>query len=77
MVRARESGIEFGILDGPPAVRRVFDVNGLTFLDRSAENGASVGPTTSPLGWAADSTAPATVMPEEDRPASVSEGVRG
>jgi anti-sigma B factor antagonist len=50
---ARESGIEFAIIQGPPAVRRVFAITGL--LDRlpframSAENGGSVRPTTSPL----------------------------
>ena len=80
-VHARESGIEFAILDGPPAVRRVFEFTGLvdnlTFLDRSAENGDSARPTTGPLGWVADTTSPATVMPGEGRLAPVSEGVRG
>ena len=80
-VHARESGTEFAILEGPPAVRREFDIAGLvdslTFPDRSPENGASARPTTSPLGWFADTTAPATAMPGAGRLAAFSQGVRG
>ena len=60
---ARESQIEFVIIQGPPAVRRVFDITGLLdrlpFRGTSGENGASLRPTTSPLGQNADTSAPA------------------
>lgn len=50
---ARESRIEFAIIQGPAAVRRVFDITGLLdwlpFRAMGAENGTSVRPT-SPLG---------------------------
>lgn len=43
--QARQSGIEFAIIQGPHAVRRVFDITGLLqwlpFRAISAENGAS------------------------------------
>jgi len=60
---ARESGIEFAILQGPPAICRLFDITGLLerlpFRATSAENGASVRPAAGPLGVGADAAAPA------------------
>jgi len=60
---ARESGIDFAIIQGPPAVRRVFDITGLLdwlpFRPVGAENGASVRRTTSPLEQNPRTAAPA------------------